>query len=94
MNAAGILAIPILTAEVANTCRGPEGQVHIVLDMRCGCPSPSMTIMTLVHSMHQPSMGVENRPFNWRQLHPLHVQNIIIKTPECVPSTLRCPEFL
>jgi hypothetical protein len=68
MNAADILAIPILTMEVANTCRGPEGQVHIVLDMRCGCPSPSMTIMTLVHSMHQPSMGVGNRPFNWRQL--------------------------
>jgi hypothetical protein len=52
MNAGNVFAILIVTTEVAYTCRGTERQVHITLNIRCDCLCPSMTIITLVHSMH------------------------------------------
>jgi hypothetical protein len=52
MNAGSAFAVLILTMEVAYTCRGVERQAHITLNIRCDCLCPSMTIMTLVHSMH------------------------------------------
>ena len=59
MNAGSIFVIPILTTEVAYTYRGVERQAHITLDLRCDCLCPSMTIMALVHSMHQLCMRLE-----------------------------------
>jgi hypothetical protein len=66
-----------------------------------------MTVMMLVHSMHQLCMGVESRLINWRQLkeyipnkgwlkelQTLHVKNDVIKTLKCVPSSLRGPDLL
>jgi hypothetical protein len=66
-----------------------------------------MTIMTLVHSMHQLCMGLESRLVNWRQLkvyipvkgrwkelHLLNVKTVVIKTPKCVPSSLRGLQLL
>ena len=52
MNAGSVFAILILTMEVAYICRGAECQAHINLTIRCDCLCQSMTIMTLVHSMH------------------------------------------
>jgi hypothetical protein len=52
MNAGSAFAVLILTMEVAYTCRVVERQAHITLNIRCDCLCPSMTIMTLVHSMH------------------------------------------
>jgi hypothetical protein len=60
-----------------------------------------MTIMTLVHSMHQLCMRLETRRVNqrqlkqdipikgrWKELHPLDVKTIEIKSFEYVPSSL------
>jgi hypothetical protein len=101
MNAGSIFAILILTMEVAYICSSVECQAHIILDMGCDCLCPSMTIMTLVHSMHQLCMGVESRHVNqrqfkqdipikawWKKLYPLNIKIFIIKTPNCIPSSL------
>ena len=52
MNAGSVFTVLIFTSEVANTCGGAECQANITLNIRSDCLSPSMTIMTLVHSMH------------------------------------------
>jgi hypothetical protein len=52
MNVGSVFAILILTKEVAYTCGCVERQASITLNIRCDCLCPSMTIMTLVHSMH------------------------------------------
>jgi hypothetical protein len=75
MNAKSVFTILILTTKVAYTCRDAERQAHIILNMRCDCLCPSMTIMTLVHSMHQLCMHLEIGHVNWRQLK----QDISIK---------------
>jgi hypothetical protein len=90
MNAGSVFAILILTTEVAYTCRCAKGQAHITLNIRCSCLRPSMTIMTLVHSMHHMEW---TRRVNRRQLeedipikggrkelHPLDFQTIEIKS--------------
>jgi hypothetical protein len=68
MNAGSVFAILILIMEVAYTYRGMECQAHITLNMRCDYLCPSMTIMTLVHSMYQLCMHLETRCVNRRQL--------------------------
>jgi hypothetical protein len=98
MNAGSVFAILILTTEVAYTCRGIERQVHITLDIRCDCLCPSMTIMTLIHSMHHMewTRHVNQRQLKqdipikgrWKELHPLDVKTVVIKSFECVPSSL------
>jgi hypothetical protein len=101
MNAGSIFTILILTTEVAYTCRGVERQPHIALNMRCDCLCPSMTIMALVHSMHQLCMCLKTRRVNrrqlkqdisikgwWKELHPLDVKTVEIKNFEYVPSSL------
>jgi hypothetical protein len=98
MNAGSVFAILILTTEVAYTCKGAERQAHITLNIRCACLSPSMTIMTLVHSMHHMEW---NRRVNRRQLevnipikdgrkelHPLDVKSVKIKCLKYVPNSL------
>jgi hypothetical protein len=65
MNAGSIFAILILTTEVAYTYRVTERQAHIILNIRCDCLCPSVTIMTLVHSMHHMEW---TRCVNQRQL--------------------------
>jgi hypothetical protein len=60
-----------------------------------------MTIMTLVHSMHELCRGLETERVNrrqlkhdisikfwWKELHPLDVKIIKIKIFENVPSSL------
>jgi hypothetical protein len=101
MNTRSVFAILILTTEVAYTCRGAERQAHITLNMRCDCRCPSMTIMALVHSMHELCMHLETRRVNrrqlkqdipikgwWKELHPLDVKTVEIKSFEYVPSSL------
>ena len=59
-----------------------------------------MTVMMLVHSMHQLCMGLESGHVNqrqlkqyvsiegwWEELYPLNVKAIVIKTPKCIPSS-------
>jgi hypothetical protein len=63
--------------------------------------------MMLVHSMHQLCMRMDNRFVNQRnlkeyilvkgwkkELHPLNVKNVVIKTPKCILSSLGCPKLL
>ena len=52
MNTGSVSVILILTMEVAYTCRSTKCQATITLNIRCNCLGPSMTIMTLVYSMH------------------------------------------
>jgi hypothetical protein len=98
MNAIRVFAILILTTEVAYTCRCAERQAHITLNIRCDCLGPSMTIMTLVHSMHHMEW---TRRVNWRQLEedipikggrkelqPLDVKGVKIKCLKYVPNSL------
>jgi hypothetical protein len=68
MNASSVFAILIVTTEVAYACRGVERQAHIILDMRCDCLCPSMTIMMLVHSMHQLCIRLESQHINRKQV--------------------------
>jgi hypothetical protein len=98
MNAGRIFAILILTTEVANTYRGEECQAHITLNIRFDCLGPSMTIMTLVHSMHHMewTQHVNRRQLKkdipikgqWKELHPLNDETVEIKSFENVPSSL------
>jgi hypothetical protein len=98
MNAGSIFAILILTTEVAYTCRCAECQAHITFNIRCDCLGPSMTIMTLVHSMHHMEW---TRRINRRQLEedipikggrkelqPLDVKGVKIKCLKYVPNSL------
>jgi hypothetical protein len=76
--------------EVAYTCRGAERQAHIILNIRCDCLYPSMTIMPLVHSMHHMkwTRRVNRRQLKqdipikgwWKELHPLDVKTVKIKS--------------
>jgi hypothetical protein len=98
MNAGSVFAILILTTEVAYTCRCAKGQAHITLNIRCDCLGPSMTIMTLVHSMHHMEWTrrvnrrhlEEDIPIKGgrKELHPLDFQTIEIKSFENIPSSL------
>jgi hypothetical protein len=104
MNASSVFAILIFTTEVAYTCRGAEHQAHITLNMRCDSLCPSMTIVTLIHSMHQLCIGLQIQHVNrrqleeniaikdrWKELHPLDVKTVKIKCFEYVPNTLYIP---
>jgi hypothetical protein len=83
---------------MAYTCRGMERQAHITLNIRCDCLCPSMTIMTLVHSMHHMewTRRVNQRQFEHdipikdgrKKLHSMDVQTIKIKSFENIPSLL------
>jgi hypothetical protein len=98
MNAGSVFAILILITEVAYTYRGVERQAHIILNIRCDCLCPSMTIMMLVHSMHHMEWTrhvnwrqlKQDIPFKgwWKELYPLDVKTIKIKNFEYVPSFL------
>jgi hypothetical protein len=98
MNAGSVFAILILTTKMAYTCRGAERQAHITLNIRCDCLCPSMTIMTLVHSIHymewtgrvnrrqlKQDISIKDR---WKELHPLDVKTVKIKSLEYIPSSL------
>ena len=52
MNVKSVFIILILTTEVAYICGRTERQAHITLNIRGDYFCPSMTIMTLVHSMY------------------------------------------
>ena len=98
MNAGSIFAISILTIEVAYTCRGAEYQAHITLNIRCDYLGPSMTIMTLVYSMHHMkwTQRLNRRQFKEdisikgrrKELHLLDIKSIKIKCLENVPNLL------
>jgi hypothetical protein len=58
--------------------------------------------MTLVHSLHQLCTGLESQHVNrrelkkyilvkgrWKELHPLNVKIVMIKTPKRIPSSFR-----
>jgi hypothetical protein len=92
MNAGSVFAILILTTEVAYICRGAKRQAHITLNIRCNCLGPSMTIMTLVHSMHHMKWTrcvnrrqlEEDIPIKGgrKELHLLDVKSVKIKCLE------------
>jgi hypothetical protein len=98
MNAGSVFAILILTTEVTYTYRGVERQAHIILNIRCDRLCPSMTIMTLVHSMHHMewTRRVYQRQLEEdisikggrKELHPLDVKSVEIKCLENVPNSL------
>jgi hypothetical protein len=98
MNAGSVFAILILTTEVTYTCRGAERQAHITLNIRCDCFCPSMTIMTLVHSMHHMewTRRVYRRQLEEdisikggrKELHPLDVKSVEIKCLKNVLNSL------
>jgi hypothetical protein len=97
MNAGSVFAIMILTTKVAYTCRAAERQIQIILNIRCDCLCPSMTIMTLVHSIHHMKWTrrvnrrqlKQDKPIKgrWKELHPLDVKIVEIKSFEYVPSS-------
>jgi hypothetical protein len=98
MNAGSVFAILILTTEVAYTCRGAECQAHITLNIICDCLCSSMTIITLVHSMHHMEWTrrvyqrqlEEDIPIKGgrKELHPLDVKSVEIKCLKNVPNSL------
>jgi hypothetical protein len=66
-----------------------------------------MTVMTLVHSVNQLCMGVESRLLNqrqlkyfipvkgrWKELNPLNVKNVVMKSSKCISCSLRGLELL
>ena len=98
MNMGSVFAILILTTEVAYTCRSVECQAYITLNIRCDSLGPSMTIITLIRSMHHMEWTrcVYRRQLEEdisvkggrKELNPLNVKSVEIKCFEDVLNSL------
>jgi hypothetical protein len=102
-----ILAILIITTEMAYTWSCTERQLHINLNMGGTSSYPDMSIASLVHIHHEFGMGTCRWATNWRKfknyitikdwrkvVHLQMLDIIIINLLEGIPKTLSSTESL